>query len=93
LKPFIGVLCWEEDSVTGKLVGTNWNPRTFARAKKLVEENPDVGAIVLECTDLPPFAETLRSAAGVPIFDIVTLMNMVYQAVYTEPRSHKIKEG
>lgn len=50
-------------------------------AKKLVEENPNVGAIVLECTDLPPFAAAIRKAVGLPVFDIVTLTNMVYESV------------
>jgi Asp/Glu/hydantoin racemase len=47
----------------------------------LVEENPDVGAIVLECTDLPPFAAAIRQATGLPVFDIVTLTNMIYESV------------
>jgi len=50
-------------------------------AKTLVEENRDVGAIVLECTDLPPFAAAIRRAVGLPVFDIVTLTNMVYESV------------
>jgi Asp/Glu/hydantoin racemase len=50
-------------------------------AEALVRENPDVGAIVLECTDLPPFAAAIRRALGLPVFDIVTLTNMIYESV------------
>jgi Asp/Glu/hydantoin racemase len=50
-------------------------------AKALVREDPHVGAIVLECTDLPPFAAAIRRATGLPVFDIVTLTNMIYEAV------------
>jgi len=50
-------------------------------AKKLVEENRNVGAIVLECTDLPPFAAAIRKAVGLPVFDIITLTNMVYESI------------
>jgi len=50
-------------------------------AKRLVDENREVGAIVLECTDLPPFAATIRRETGLPVFDIVTLAHMVYETI------------
>lgn len=53
-------------------------------AKKLVKENQNVGAIVVECTDLPPASAAIRKILGLPVFDIVTLMNMVHESL-TEP--------
>jgi Asp/Glu/hydantoin racemase len=50
-------------------------------AEKLVKDNPKIGAIVLECTDLPPCASAIRKATGLAVFDIVTLLNMVHQAI------------
>ena len=47
----------------------------------LVKENPEMGALVLECTDLVPFAHLIQQKAGVPIFDIITLTKMVYEVV------------
>jgi hypothetical protein len=41
----------------------------------------DIGAFVLECTDLPPFADAIRKATGRPVFDFVTLTNYAYQAI------------
>jgi len=41
----------------------------------------DIGAFILECTDLPPFANSIRKATGCPVFDFVTLTNSVYQAI------------
>lgn len=38
-------------------------------------------AILLECTDLPPFANKIRQATGLPVFDFVTLLNYVQQAI------------
>jgi Asp/Glu/hydantoin racemase len=40
-----------------------------------------MGALVIECTDLPPFAHSIQQKFNIPIFDIVTLTNMVYEAV------------
>ncbi len=46
-------------------------------AKKLVAENDDIGAILLECTNMPPYARDIQEATGLPVFDITTLVNWV----------------
>ena len=51
------------------------------RAEKLVNENPNAGAIVLECANLPPYAKAIQDAVNLPVFDFVTLTNFVYSAV------------
>jgi aspartate/glutamate racemase len=50
-------------------------------ATEMVKRNPEIGAMILECTDMSPFAKDIQEATGLPIFDIVTLVNMVYNAV------------
>ena len=50
-------------------------------AQRLVNQHPDIGAIVFECSDLPPFAAAVQEAVNLPIFDFITLINMVYMAV------------
>ena len=50
-------------------------------AKRMVSEHPEVGAIVLECTNMPPYAAAIRKEIDLPIFDIYTLVIMVYHAV------------
>jgi Asp/Glu/hydantoin racemase len=42
--------------------------------KSLMTSNPDVGAIVLECTNMPPYAAALREALGVPVHDIYSMI-------------------
>jgi len=49
-------------------------------AAKLVSDNPDVGAIVLECTNMMPYAAAIQEKVGLPIFDIYTLVQMVHLA-------------
>lgn len=53
-------------------------------AEKLVRENPNVGAIVCECTELPPYSPAIQEATKLPVFDMVTLVNYVYNAVVKE---------
>jgi Asp/Glu/hydantoin racemase len=50
-------------------------------AEKLIDKHPDIGAIVIECTDLTSFAHLIQQKVNVPVFDIITLTNMVYETV------------
>jgi len=54
-------------------------------AGRLARDNPDMGALVIECTDLAPFAHAIQARAGVPVFDIVTLTEMVYRTLTRKP--------
>ncbi len=42
--------------------------------RQLVAADPSVGAIVLECTNMPPYARALRDELGLPVFDIYSLI-------------------
>lgn len=42
-------------------------------AKALVRKNPQVRAIVLECTNMPPYRDEIARLTGKPIFDLVDL--------------------
>ncbi len=50
-------------------------------ARRLVDENPDLGAIVLECTNMPPYSHAIQQATGLPVFDIVTYVNFMQHAL------------
>ncbi len=45
-----------------------------AAGQTLVARHPEVGAVVLECTNMPPYAAALRRALGLPVFDIATMI-------------------
>lgn len=42
--------------------------------RALIARHPEVGAIVLECTNMPPYAAALARAVGLPVYDIVSLI-------------------
>jgi Asp/Glu/hydantoin racemase len=50
-------------------------------ARRLVSEHADVGAIVLECTNMPPYAADIQRETGRPVFDIVSLVSMLHGAL------------
>jgi Asp/Glu/hydantoin racemase len=50
-------------------------------ARRLAAEHPEVGAIVLECTNMPPYRADIQAATGLPVFDITSLVRMVHDAI------------
>ena len=46
-------------------------------AARMLSAHPEIGAIVLECTNMPPFSAMLREEFRLPVYDIVSLMDYV----------------
>ena len=44
-------------------------------ANALVKQHPDVAAIVLECTNMVPYAIDIQRSTGLPVYSIYTLIN------------------
>ena len=44
-------------------------------ARELVSGHPAIGALVLECTNMTPFAADIGQAVGLPVFSMVSLVN------------------
>lgn len=55
-------------------------------AETLLIENPEVGAIVSECTNLAPYSAAIQQRFGVPVFDIFTLVSWFHSGL--RPRVH-----
>jgi Asp/Glu/hydantoin racemase len=50
-------------------------------AQSLLDENPSVGALVLECTNMGPYARVLRERLGIPVFDIISLIRWFHSGL------------
>jgi Asp/Glu/hydantoin racemase len=50
-------------------------------ARRLVAAHPDIGAIVLECTNMPPYTADIQRETGLPVFDIVALVTLLHGAL------------
>jgi Asp/Glu/hydantoin racemase len=85
----IGVEDEAEAFDRSQLVGHGFAPEVIARiesamvrtARRLVERESKVGAIVLECTNMPPFADAIQRTVNLPVFDVVTLIGMVHASL------------
>jgi len=70
----------------------HFNPSKVERdlanlAKQLVKDNPRIGAILLECSVMPPYAWAIQNAVDLPVFDFYTLINWIYNSVVRRPFS------
>jgi len=57
----------------------------IAAGRKLVDQHRDVGAIVLECANMPPYAAQLGAALGLPVYDWYSMVTWFVRGL--EPRS------
>jgi hypothetical protein len=64
-----GGAAYDEAALRAEVVG---------QARVLQAANPDIAAIVLECTNLPPFSADIAAATGLPVYDVLTLGHWFY---------------
>lgn len=56
-------------------------------AADIVREHPDTAAILLECSDMPPYAHAVQAAVQRPVFDFTTLIRWLHLSVCQKPYS------
>jgi len=56
-------------------------------ALELFEGDNDIGAILLECSDMPPYAAAIQEATQLPVFDFITLIKWLHNATTQKPYS------
>lgn len=56
-------------------------------ARQLVSLHPDTGALVLECTNMVPYAADIRAATGLPVFSILSFVSWFQSGL--NPKSWK----
>ncbi len=48
---------------------------------ELARAHPEIGALVLECTNMPPYAATLQAATGLPVYDVYTMVSWFHSGL------------
>ncbi len=81
----------EEGEMFTNFTVQNWNHvdveacrRELIEAAKELTMDGDIGIVVLECTNMPPYTRDIQEVVGLPVFDIVMLTNMFYRAMNPE---------
>ncbi len=68
----------------GEYRGREIEAEVTAAARELARR-PGMAALVLECTNLPPFALAIQRATGLPVFDLTTLVGHAFAARFRRP--------
>jgi hypothetical protein len=68
----------------------HYNPKVLedelvALARKMLDDHPDVGAIVLECSEFPPHAFAIQNAVHLNVWDFTTLTNWMQAGAVRQP--------
>ena len=66
---------------SGMLDSSKVEVEVIAAGQAIMDRDPTVKAMLLECSLLPPYAAALSQAIQVPVFDYITMINYVYSAV------------
>jgi aspartate/glutamate racemase len=69
----------------GELDSDKIEAETVHAARELQRQHPEMGAIVLECSLMPPYAKSVQEATGLPVFDFVTMIDYFYQGTHRKP--------
>lgn len=54
-------------------------------AVALVNERPDIGMLLFECGDLPPYAAAVQKATGIPVFDYTSMVEFFVRGLIRRP--------
>jgi Asp/Glu/hydantoin racemase len=56
-------------------------------ARELVSKDDNIGAILLECSDMPPYASAVQALTQLPVFDFIGLIKWLHHSVNQKPYS------
>jgi hypothetical protein len=70
---------------SGKIDVRGVTTEVVERAREMVAADPEIRAVLFECANLPPYAEAVRAALGLPVYDALTMIRHVYAALAVTP--------
>ncbi|MCJ8297381.1 MAG: hypothetical protein MJK13_00385, partial [Pseudomonadales bacterium] len=70
---------------TGTLEPEKIELEIVAIAREMIAQHPEVGPILLECSNLPPYAAAVQAATGRLVFDYTSLINGYCAAAMRKP--------
>ncbi|KAM6520233.1 hypothetical protein FALCPG4_013786 [Fusarium falciforme] len=60
------------------------------QARAMTSRYPEIAAVVLECTNMPPYADTIQRAINLPVYDVYTMGTWFYSGLVRQnPSSWK----
>jgi aspartate/glutamate racemase len=50
-------------------------------SEKMIAENNEIAAVLIECSMLPPYAKSVQKSLSLPVFDFITMIDFVKSAL------------
>jgi hypothetical protein len=72
---------------TGSLNAEAVEKEVVTVARQMVADNPQIRALLLECSLLPPYGAAVQAAVNLPVFDYITMINYVFAAIVKQQYS------
>ena len=60
-------------------------PGMVAKCRKVLQQYPKIRAILMECTELPPYSDALRANFGLPVYDAISCCDLFIDGVTDNP--------
>jgi len=60
-------------------------------ARSMVETTPHIQSILLECSNLPPYASAVQQATNRPVYDFITMIHHVHHALIRHPYQNPVQ--
>lgn len=79
--PEFSALLSRRGSFNSKII----NDELKGLAHKLVDKHPRIKAILLECSDMPPYSAAIQKELGLPVYDFITMIDYAHKAVAQKP--------
>jgi hypothetical protein len=80
---FLGSVLMEK----GTLDSDKVEAEIVAVARQLVRQDQEIGAFLLECSDLPPYSSAVFRETHLPVFDFITMIRHVHTTLTQTPYS------
>ena len=69
----------------GQFDGAKVQEELVELAVRTKEEHPEIGAFLMECTDIPPYSAAIQAAVNLPVFDATTMLRFLCNTVTQKP--------
>lgn len=75
--PFTSVILQDKSKQPDHIDAQAIERAAVQKAQNMLADHPDIGAILLECGNLPPYAEAIKQATSLPLFSIIDGANLL----------------
>lgn len=59
----------------------------IGKAEEMIAEHPEIGAFLLECTEMPPYAYLIQQVTQRPVYDFITMLDWLQSGLCRRPYS------